>query len=505
MRCERAHKLYSDYSAHSLGVATMSLVDEHLASCPNCREYYEIQDQLAALLRAHGGTPHPGPAYFESLSERVLGELERRPTPGRVVWARALRQPLWWSGMAAAAALVAVGLAPLTQLPGGAAGARMPQARIAMLRETPPNLTPPAAARPTAPPAVPLVTTGEGGATGKVLAKGVNAPEGNLRGERLAPELAAGHSRTPSELQAAREAETQLASLRRQATRPNVSHDRLLEQIQLIKTQLIFGSNQELRAHLQELEATVRGQVNPEAAAEMPMVRQANLYLKGEDELAAGRTDEALASFQRVLLVDETTLLATRANLQMGDLLYSEQANFKQALEHYKRCTGKPAGRALNSAERQRVERMVEVLERYSEDCFRPLARAHSVRRQPWPEALAALRELVAIPDAEPLLPEVARALVDRLAAGDRPAPETLLAIYRLLADKTAAEQGDMRSYLELYLGDMAVQLAQPEQAIAHFLASTGAAEGSLAARMARARLNELEEQSLQNLARNRN
>lgn len=503
MRCERAQVLYSEYVSGTLAPETLSRVEEHLATCPACRNFYEDNDKLGALIRDQGEVAHPGPAYFEGLATRVMGELDRLPPPPPVRnWRRLLRgRPIWWSGAAAAAALLLLALVPLLHRLGRAGADRTAAANVpaggagATLKTSDGRavvLSPPTA--------------------GKVLVKGVVNPAGPTT---ILDDLLPGRAifdQTPSfarlsELQMIREAELKMASIRNQADRRSVPPDRLLEQIQVLKAQLAVGSNEDLRRGLMELEAGIREQVkDPAEVSKLPAVKQSEYYAKGEEELAAGHSDEAFKYFQRVLLVDATTPLAVRANLQMGDLLFSDKANFKKALEAYRKCQGARAAKALNSAERVRVQRQIELLEKYRADGWQALARLHSVRHDSWPEAVAALRDLTAQPRNQALLPETARAVSERCAAGQKPGPAAMLEIYNLLAARADDQPaGESRAYLELYLGELSIHLAQPRQAVDHFMRATQAADGSVAARMARAKIDELEEKSLKDLVRNGN
>src|SRR5688572_30591346 len=120
MRCERAQSLYDEYSRGSLPVSTMARAEEHLAACPACREFYEQSDIIARLLRRTGEIAHPGPQYFDHLTERVLikfdnsGETEvANPASVMNIPRTPWRRPLWWTSAAAAAALLALGFLPL--------------------------------------------------------------------------------------------------------------------------------------------------------------------------------------------------------------------------------------------------------------------------------------------------------------------------------------------------------------------------------------------------------
>src|SRR5262245_23219719 len=76
MRCERVKFLYEEYTQASLPVSSMTRLEEHLAACPSCREFYEQSDTIARLIRRSSEIAHPGPQYFEDLNARVLKSLD---------------------------------------------------------------------------------------------------------------------------------------------------------------------------------------------------------------------------------------------------------------------------------------------------------------------------------------------------------------------------------------------------------------------------------------------
>ena len=518
MRCARVQVLYDEYASQALPPATMAAVEEHLGQCDACQREYETHDRIASLLRRQSEIAHPGTAYFDSLNARVFAALEEArpvhaappPLPARTPLAR----PLWWLGSAAAAALALMTFLPAPRPVASGASRLLAAARASANAPTWPDMLSRLEAQasfngPIGPPA-----------PGQTLNKSANTPAaqegeldqrlaGNLRDQLMTEGPDGPTLRPDTELQAAREAELRVVALRAEANRHTVPPDQLLEQLPLIKPQLIMGRAADLRPGLHALETTLRGQVaDPSALEKLPLVRQANLYLQAEDALAAARPDDAYQSFKRVVDLDPKSPLALRASLQMADLLFSEWADFGEALALYRRCADKAGADAFNSGERTRIERQVELLQRYSAEGYTALARVHSVRRSDWREATAALRDLVDLPGAEPLLPETARAIVDRLDSGDKPSSEMIVEIYNLLARRTAAEPtGDVRAYLELYLGNLAMNhFPQPQQAIDHFtLALTAAGPDSVVGRLARTRLGQLEELSLQELVRNRN
>lgn len=537
MRCERVRYLYEEYTQGSLPVATMARVEEHLAACPACREYFDQSDAIAQLLRQGSQIAHPGPQYFEDLNARVLRRLDEASAipvsdPDNILriptaqW----RRPLWWVGGMAAAALVALGLVPqLAQSPSdltGPSASRMVATAPGAAEPTPleiaagpdvsqknkalnPNLNPAAT----------------GPAEGAKLAsrnldKGLAGLTKNnsFVEEMIASTSVPGYSQRSqperesigeAERKATQDTEVRMTALKNEATKKGAIPTEIFEQLQVLKTQITNGGGKELRRSMGQLEDMVgeRMGIRQSDLDALPIVKQVKLYLSAEDALEAGRVGDAFNNYRRILFVDEHSPLALRACLQMADLFYSEWANFGEARAYYQRCRDAGDAKVFNSIELSVINKQLERLERYKEGNWQALDRLHKVRRGNWNEALANLRDLMALAGADPLLPEAARTILGRMNSTPKPSAPVTVEIYNLLAKRAKEEQNvDVRAWLELALGDMLnSQFQDPQRASEHYYRSLAAAPNSDAAKQARAKLTELVDHNLAESVRNRN
>jgi hypothetical protein len=528
MRCERVQYLYDDYVRSNLPLTGMSRVEDHLAGCPSCREFYEQNDAIAGLLRHHQDVAHPGPQYFESLARKVLSGLDQLPDPHEAADPQpaaprplaAWRQPLWWAGSLAAAALLALGLMP-TRVP--------PVTRSIMAAR-------PLAAEPSQPVGrldLSRIIASISGLIGPIanestirtIEKGVVGPQGEAGTGSGDPAVALSRSpqlshggaasdaagRTTAQQATTREVEVRLAGLREKADQSMPTE--VLQQIQLIKTQLASGGGDAaLLESLRQLEDTVRRRIDERAGLDsLPWVRQAGLYLKAEDALAAGDPTGASSYYLNVLRIDESippaerpSLLAIRAALQLADLFYSEWADFQAARDYYGQCASPRAAEALTRVERDNVASQLDRLNRFSANHWETLHLLQIVRREGWPQAMTALRKLLSAPQTASLWPEAARKVVERMNEEPAPKPQTTIEIYNLLANQASVEQnGDIRAWLELSLGDLSLaQFKDSNQARERYRKAIEAGGDSGAAQSARAKLDDLVERQLIDLVR---
>jgi hypothetical protein len=516
MRCERVQFYYEDYSRMSLPVSTLGRVEEHLAGCPVCRAYFEQNDLIASLLHENSEVAHPGPQYFDDLAQRVLNRLDEMPVGGAAVediapvaplgsW----RRPMWWMGAAAAAGLMVVGFLPQM---------RTPDVQLAQRLANP-------ATAPADAPALPAVREAPGAVAvmlanhlisgvdpgGTTLDKSVahatrsRADIESLIRSRLELPLTnpePGDAQNP-EAQPGGSSETstiQTVSLRPGGERPNAVPEEVLKQLEAIKTDITDQGDDALIENLRRFDQTIqRLSAENAALAEMPMIQQARHYLKGDEALTAGQPKEAWLSFHRVITLDGKSPLALRANLQMADLYYSEWADFPQAREYYKRCQSSAAAKSLTGTEREHVARQLDRLERHAATQWESLHLLHSIRRGQWPEAVTALRRLTTIDGTRDLLPEAARAVVDRMKTSPAPTVETTNEVYNLLAKQAQVEQnGEIRAWLDLALGDLLIdQLNNSGQAGVYYQQAIEAAGDSGAAKAASEKLYNLQERNL--------
>jgi len=509
MRCDRAQQLYDEYSRGSLPPATMARLEEHLAASPPCRETFELNDQIARLMRRATDVAHPGPQYFDDLTARVLDRLDAGERPvgpldggrGAAPW----RRPLWWSGFSAAAALLALAVFPP---PDAARVSRVAESQIAA--PGPGTVVVADGARRElvlTSPAAPFAASEISSASpGRMLDKGLEGRNSNTaRVEQLISP--SGPSLSPSARSGSGSAELdvephiEVVKLQEPADPRTRIPTEVIEQLQLIESQMAVGGEDQLRVHLRELDRMVQARVSADSILrDMPGVRQARLYLQADEQLADGHADEAMTAFTQVVVIDERAPLALRAALQIADLAYGERANFGQAREYYARCTGPEAARALTAAERRHVEGQLERLRRFSENNWQDLEMLHLVQRGEWSQVVPALGNLIERPPAAPLLPEAARSIAARLEHARLQSDSDIVQqVYNLLAKRVMVEQNeDIRAWLDLALGDILLTHYQDyQQALNRYQRVLSGSSTSGAATLARAKCDQMIERRL--------
>ncbi|MCX7013184.1 MAG: zf-HC2 domain-containing protein [Candidatus Sumerlaeota bacterium] len=116
MNCNGVQSRYGAYVADELSATLAAQVEDHLASCAFCREWFEVQEAVGEALRAEADSHLPPRSYFDGLAQRIAPRLRRADR-----WEKA-RAALWEplvslalsaalpARMARAAAACAVGL-----------------------------------------------------------------------------------------------------------------------------------------------------------------------------------------------------------------------------------------------------------------------------------------------------------------------------------------------------------------------------------------------------------
>src|SRR4051812_28114717 len=83
MNCTNARTLLHGYIDHELDLATVMAIDDHVASCAQCREIYAGQSTLRAAVRQHGQY-HTAPAGLAERIRAQIGPMEKpAPAPAR--------------------------------------------------------------------------------------------------------------------------------------------------------------------------------------------------------------------------------------------------------------------------------------------------------------------------------------------------------------------------------------------------------------------------------------
>jgi anti-sigma factor RsiW len=76
MPCPAFEDLILEYCEDGLAAAQRGRVEEHVAECPACRAFLELQRELDSALREAIGKPEPSAAFHQRILRRVASEAE---------------------------------------------------------------------------------------------------------------------------------------------------------------------------------------------------------------------------------------------------------------------------------------------------------------------------------------------------------------------------------------------------------------------------------------------
>lgn len=511
MRCQRVQSLYEDYSRGEVAPAMLASIDEHLAVCESCRQIFDENDRVADLVRSQHEVAHPGPGYFEDLGARVLAKLDQEDAataPAEPLPALKLvrsRMPLWWTGAAAAAALLAIAILPEalspTSPPGIASSPENKQTIVASsITPSSPGGSPHTTVGIDIQPLLDPALTGSQRPVGPLrsaattLDKGIAGHDGREDYETV---MAQTKPSGPATQPGRAPVEMQPVKLEVVKPKPTPRVERF-DPSALLEQELAASVDGTMIEKLRGVERTMERR-SPELDAQgQALAKQLRLYLTAGETLSGGDPMDAGRIYRRILMVDSDSALAQRSRMHIADLSYSQWGDFSSAQQYYQASLD-GTGAALTGEEREHARRQLDHLERYSGDNWRMLGLVHSVRSEGWPQALAALRALSDDAKAAELMPEAARAVVERLKTDSDAPAETTMDVWRLLNDRTGREEaGEIRAWLELAIGDLAMsQFQDVNQALARYRKAAEMGEGSDAARLARLQIDSLVEQSL--------
>ncbi|GEM_PF-3269700 len=502
MRCSRVQYLYEEYASGELPPVTAARIDEHLVACVACREFYESNDDISQILCKGSDIGHPGSAYLEGLTQRVVGSVldaegklksDAPEEPDRAAPSplRAAR-PLWWAGAVAAAGLLALGLgtSPLWS-PGGSRSGQLGDHEAVLAfpitlggspladtsaspwrrENSPATMTLEDSLAPSGSNLLRLVTARLGevdssleGRIGSGIAKsarrsigleapagGAGSPQGITSGGGLSFFL----SRT-------------LGLFGNEPVAGGTSRDRdgmavtwlpeTFEELLCLQTLGTEPALERLQARLQEI-GLEPGPGRAEWVGrpiDSPLIDQVRHFRAAEAHQRARRFEDSAAAFRQVVEIDPTTPLALRASLRLGDLCYFEWGEFEKALNYYRVCDRSPCEVALNQDERGHVARQRRLLERFAPSGWAAVDSFRRLSRAPWPEAMEALERLAAETGGAELLPEAARTLVERVSPLEPEADATALRLVQMIHQGIAAQpEPEDRAWLYVSLGDL--------------------------------------------------
>ena len=86
MNCETIKKRFLlDYMEERLGPSQKTLVDDHLANCPRCRQEFEQVHDIGRFLRSYT-VPDPGEAFWDRLSSKIYSRVSSKKLTRKKPW-----------------------------------------------------------------------------------------------------------------------------------------------------------------------------------------------------------------------------------------------------------------------------------------------------------------------------------------------------------------------------------------------------------------------------------
>lgn len=447
MRCSRVQFLYEDYTAGTLPAETASRVDQHMAACRDCRDFFEESDEISQLISSTSEVVHPGDAYLDDLTSRVMESLYdetgefRAIAPARVrvldLTAAAARRPLFWAGAVAALLLLAPMLASLS---GSGAGS---------LSNSPAISSPASNAN-----------------QGTALAKSVRSlPDTNGRRASdaeisiVASALPLGQGLLyngirPVSLHASRPATRAAGQSHDVAPAVEIG---TLEELIALEAVGTPEARQRIYALLRTLgESLSRQYPASGASGELVLMQQTHLYHRAEDAARNGRLAEAIDAYSRILEVNPSTILGRRSSMRLADLYFYEVGDFARAREYYALSEGQTAKLALTADEIRHIDRRLRLIDSQADHGFDSLTLVHRLGKAPWTEVVAPFAALLSSTRSAELWGEAAATLMDRLRSESLPADDVAFELVDLIESHLpSCENADAKAWLYLLLGDM--------------------------------------------------
>lgn len=489
MRCCRVQFLYEDYSSGVLAPTTASRIDQHLAECAACREFFEENDALSRILTDSSEVVHPGNAYLDDLTSRVMESLydetgefrPRRSRPAEVleVTGRSPQRALWWAGAAAAVLLFAPMIAGIVNRP-----ADPESAPVARVEEAPRTASGTTVAKSVQRPRV---------ASRQVVARARNL-EPDVWGSALP--LGQGliyNAIRPVSLNPSRPA----ASPKDPTTRDPKVELGTIEELLALEAVGTLEARQRIIALLRDLGQTLHEQYPElERSTDFVLMKQTHLYHRAEKHTQNGDVEKAAEAYGHILEINPTTILGRRAAMRLADLHYYTFGNFDQALRYYRKAEDETAQLALTAEEARHITNRRLHLERHAQDDFTLLTRVHGLIQAPWKETPARLRSLMTDASTGPLAAEIATGLMNRMASGSLPSDETAFELVDLIESEALAwEDSELKSWLQLLLGDIIwLKFESSEPALEAYRSVREIHEGSESAHLAQRRIDLLRE-----------
>ncbi len=528
MRCSRVQFYYEEYVSGSLAEKTAQLIDEHVATCSICREFYESNDDLAELV-AHGNeVAHPGSPYMADLANRVLGKvLEPSSAPTvsdgiAVITSRSWGHPLWWAGSIAAGFLLVFGLQPEPEIVSQKQLAELSGLNSLAPSERPIEGTAVSSGEDTrgwtslmdsAQP----VRSGAGFnpsmqtvSSGLALPRGVSAVVSS-DGQAISKSVThpAGQAQRVEDIDDRTAALAMMGGVSNAISptpglRPPSPQLQLSQEFMERFVVLDVMGTPEAQEQAVELLSKAGGLAAEEIAVliqqgDPQLLKQWGIFRQAEEAFRQNRPEIALKAYVAALQTYPHSALAARAQMRLGDLYYQVWSDFERAQEHYEASSGEIRTRAMTPNEIAHVEARRNLLGRYAASQWEPLRLMNTIGRGGWTEVASAIQKIASSSESPLLLPEAAQLVTVRIEAGDIPPEKNATSMIGTLSDaQVAMDNVESKGKIALALGEINwLALQSPEPALAAYQEAADAMPESRSAELARKRQYQIRSQSL--------
>lgn len=525
-------------------MGTAARIDEHLAGCPACCEYYEGNDDISELISKCDEVVHPGSAYLDSISGKVIenlfdesGAFKSADLPSPAPLPRRLKRwrlPLWMTGGIAAAGLVVLGLGPIVKgnlssfsisslaedlgifaprrapdvdLPDGAARFLEPQIGVEITSASDPSpvqimLIEEAARIASANPL--SLTSSRATGSEQEISKSVRRSEMDAQAADAARRRAFGGTLTTPVDSAQRPPKLDLQNPGIPMNSPDLA-PRILEELVLAQTMDPAESRDRLMAILQELTVTTQDQ-----AAAATLTKQLTIFRQGQIDYEAGRFERAIQNFYRTYSLDPSTAISCRASMALADIWFYEYGDFSQAKTFYERCKTSGMPEALSPKETEHLAKQLEILDRYRINNWAALRALYSIGRDSWGSMAGTLGYLAWNEDCSALMPEAVRTMLDRFQngetdqAGDRPSDSQVLELVDLIEKAVPGQQNsESKAWLQFASGELIwIRFKNVNNAMQAYEKTLALNEESLPGQIAAKRIRQIREENLGEIPR---
>lgn len=460
MRCSKIQDNYEEYITGTLDPAIAARVDRHLAVCDPCRDAYEENDDLSELINQSSEVVHPGAAYLEDLTKKVVDSLydetgefiaaPEEPRRARVLPIfESLTQVRWAAGAVAAALLLIPMAISLFRTSDSQPVAYSPDGR------------PVAPAQTAALPQIDPEATGADAFSGDTVPKGVRSgiiiDKSIAASTDLSPLGGNGPEIHPVALRPEQNISTSPDLTSNDPEIASLASPSAIERaIQLLGADTP-QSRQELFPLLRQLARAMADRDSSyQSSGEEVLAHQSGEYYRAEMFRAQGDLPSAIEDYQRLVERDPNSVLGRRGTLQIADIQFYEMGDFASAFSNYAKSMELSSDLVFSTGELAHVRSQWGRLAFHAQQNWEPLELIHILARGEWNEAAAAIDRMAQLQTGTQSWPEAVATVFERLAnldlPGDEVAFQTVDTVEALIESESDAET---KGWLYLLQGDI--------------------------------------------------